>query len=173
MTEIQNNRMNKILLSYAPIILLFVSVLNEFDFNFLGVKYLSFNFSYILIFFWSLKNINHFGYGMIFLAGVINDVVIGLPLGLSSLSFLLLCGATAYLRNITLRPSLLQDWFYFLIITVIINSIVFIVLDIFFSMNLEYYNFLINIFFTFLMYPLLSYFFTIFFKNFIGIKNVE
>ena len=38
------------LLKQAPIILLFVSVLNEFDFNYLELKYFSFNFPFILIF---------------------------------------------------------------------------------------------------------------------------
>ena len=47
----------KKILSLFPIILLFVSVLNEFDFNNLGLKYFSFNFSYILIFYYSLKKI--------------------------------------------------------------------------------------------------------------------
>ena len=32
------------LLSSAPLILLYVSVLNEFDFNYLNYKYFSFNF---------------------------------------------------------------------------------------------------------------------------------
>ena len=39
------------LYSWAPIILLFISVMNEFDFNYLGLKYFSFNFPFILIFF--------------------------------------------------------------------------------------------------------------------------
>ena len=33
-----------------PIILLFISVLNEFDFNYLKLDYFSFNFPFILIF---------------------------------------------------------------------------------------------------------------------------
>ena len=48
-------------------------------------------------------------YLSIFLAGIINDVVIGIPIGISSLMYLILCGAAAYLRNITLRPSLIKD----------------------------------------------------------------
>ena len=49
--------LKNILLVYSPIILLFISVLNEFDFNYLGLKYFSFNFNYILIFYYSLKKI--------------------------------------------------------------------------------------------------------------------
>ena len=34
---------------------LFISVLNEFDFNYLNLEYFSFNFPFILIFFLLLK----------------------------------------------------------------------------------------------------------------------
>ena len=46
MTGLRNKNFIKIILSKAPIILLFVSVLNDFDFNHLSLKYFSFNFSY-------------------------------------------------------------------------------------------------------------------------------
>ncbi len=91
----------KNLLEKGPIILLFLSVLNEFDFNYLNLKYFSFNFPFILIYYWSLKRPGILGYGLIFLSGLFNDAVVGLPLGLSSLSYLLICFFSAYLRNIT------------------------------------------------------------------------
>ena len=47
----------KKILEKGPIILLIVSVLNEFDFNYLNLKYFSFNFPFILIYFWSLKDL--------------------------------------------------------------------------------------------------------------------
>ncbi len=81
----------KKIISSAPIILLFISVLNEFDFNYLNFKYFSFNFPYILIFYWSLKGGEKLGYGLVFLAGLINDVVVGLPIGISSVLYLLIC----------------------------------------------------------------------------------
>ena len=40
----------KIILEKAPVILLIVSVLNEFDLNYSNLKYFSFNFPFILIF---------------------------------------------------------------------------------------------------------------------------
>ena len=46
------------LYTWLPIILLFVSVLNEFDFNYLKLEYFSFNFPFILIFFFTLKDFN-------------------------------------------------------------------------------------------------------------------
>ena len=69
----------KYFLKLLPIIILFIAVLNEFDANYFGIPFLSFNLAFILIFFWTLKNIEHFGYGFIFLAGIINDVVTGTP----------------------------------------------------------------------------------------------
>ena len=98
-----------------PLILLFFSVLNQGDFNYLNVKYFSFNFPFILIFFWSLKKSESLGYGLIFLAGLINDILVGFPIGMSCINYLLICGFAAYLRNMTLRPNLINDWIFFLI----------------------------------------------------------
>ena len=103
MTELRNKNYIRKILSQVPLILLFVSVLNNFDFNYLGLKYFSFNFSYILIFYYHLKGSEHLGLVAIFLAGLFNDVIAGTPMGLSSMTYLLLCGSAAYLRNITLR----------------------------------------------------------------------
>ena len=86
--------------SLLPLIVLFVSVLNEFDLNYLKLDYFSFNFPYILIFFFTLKDFKNFDYLLVFLAGLINDTVVGLPLGLSSLSYMLICISTSYFRNI-------------------------------------------------------------------------
>ena len=135
-----------------PLIILFISVLNEFDFNYLNLKYFSFNFPFILIFFFTLKDFKHFDYLLVFIAGLINDTVVGLPLGISSLSYILICIATSYIRNITIRPNPIKDWFYFLFIICLISSINYSILSLFFSYNLELNRFLINIFFTFIFY---------------------
>ena len=44
MSKIDQNKIIVKLYKYIPITLLFISVLNEFDFNNLGLKYFSFNF---------------------------------------------------------------------------------------------------------------------------------
>jgi rod shape-determining protein MreD len=153
--------------SYFPLIILFASVFNEFDFNFLKIEYFSFNFVHILIFFWTLKNPNHLGYVSIFLAGIINDVIVGLPVGISSFCYLLICLVTAYLRNITLSPNFINDWLSFLFIVLLINSIKITILDLIFLIEINYMSYLINSGFTFLFYPL---FFVIF--NYINKKIV-
>ena len=140
------------LYSWLPIIILIISVLNEFDLNYLNLKYFSFNFPFILIFFFTLKDFKHFDYLFVFIAGLINDTVIGLPLGISSLSYLLICISTSYFRNITIRPNPIKDWFYFLFIISLINSINYSILTLFFSFNLILMNYLVHTFFTFLFY---------------------
>ena len=155
--------LNKILIN-APLLLLFISVFNEFDFNYLNYKYFSFNFPFILIFYWSLKRIDSLGYGYIFIAGLFNDVVIGFPIGLSSLTYLIICGFAAYLKNITLRPSLFKDWLYFLFTILVANSINYFLLLSFFSVEINYYELSGNIFFTFLLYYIFGYLFDIYKK---------
>lgn len=160
----------KKIISSAPIILLFISVLNEFDFNYLNFKYFSFNFPYILIFYWSLKGGEKLGYGLVFLAGLINDVVVGLPIGISSVLYLLICGFASYLRNITLRPSLVKDWFFFLFTISVVTTIFYIVNSIFFLVKVDYYYLLFNVIFTFIFYYMFSIIFS-YYSKFIGKEN--
>ena len=152
------------LLKQAPIIVLFISVLNEFDLNYLELKYFSFNFPFILIFYWSLKKEDSLGYGLIFIAGLINDIVVGFPIGVSSLGYLLICGFAAYLRNITLRPSVLKDWLFFLVTILVVNSLIYSLLVMFFSTKINYNDVLVNLLFTFLFYVILANLFQIFEK---------
>jgi rod shape-determining protein MreD len=173
MTELKNTNIIRKIFSNIPIILLFVSVLNNFDFNYLGLKYFSFNFSYILIFYYSLKKSESLGYTYIFIAGLFNDVVIGTPIGISSLMYLILCGAAAYLRNITLRPNLIKDCIFFLLTILIINSLLFIILIFIFDYELDYYDQIVNIIYTFLLYFLLSNLFDFFESHIVGNKNVR
>ena len=159
MSALNKSNFLKIFLSYLPIIILFISVFNEFDFNYLDIENFSFNFIYILIFYWTLRNPDSLGYLSIFLAGIINDVVIGIPIGISSLCYLLLCSVTAYIRNITLSPNFVKDWFSLLFTMILINSIQVIILDLIFLIKISYLSYLVNTGFTFLFYPV---FFVIF-----------
>tara|TARA_B110000027_G_scaffold12016_1_gene10999 strand:+ start:530 stop:1051 length:522 start_codon:yes stop_codon:yes gene_type:complete len=173
MTELKNKNIIRKALSSMPIILLFISVLNNYDFNYLGLKYFSFNFSYILIFYYSLKKSESLGYSYIFVAGLFNDVVVGTPIGLSSLMYLILCVAASYLRNITLRPSLVKDGIFFLVTILIINSLLFLALKFIFNYELNYFDQIINIIFTFLLYFLFSNLFDFFEIYFLGNKNAR
>ena len=166
MTELSKLSIFKQLLEKGPIILLFVATLNEFDFNYLGLKYFSFNFPFILIYYWSLKRPGSLGYGLIFLSGLFNDAVVGLPIGVSSLSYLFICGFSSYLRNITLRPSRMNDWFFLGFTILVVNSLMFAISNIFFNVQIVYEDVLVNILFTFLFYILFSILFELY-KNFV------
>ena len=171
MGKIEKNSITQYIQKYIPIILLFISVLNEFDFNNFGLKYFSFNFSYILIFYYGLKKSESLGYIYIFIAGLFNDVVGGTPIGISSLMYLILCGAAAYLRNITLRPSLIKDSIFFLITILIINSLLFMYLNFIFNYELNYFEQIINIIYTYLLYFLFANLFNFFEKNILGNRH--
>jgi rod shape-determining protein MreD len=161
MASLNKSTFFRSLLSYLPIILLFFSVFNEFDFNYLKLDYFSFNFIFILIFFWTLRNPDQLGYFAIFLAGIINDVVIGIPIGISSFCYLLICTITSYIRQITLSPKFINDWLSFIVAVLLINSIQVIILDLIFLYQVDYMSYLINSGFTFLFYPLFFILFNI------------
>ena len=145
--------------TWLPVIFLYISVLNEFDFNYINIEYFSFNFPFILIFYFALKQYNRFDFLLVFISGLINDTVVGLPLGISPFSYILVCIFASYLRNITIRPHLIKDWFYFLFVISLINSINYSVLFFFFSFELDIMFYIINNFFTFLFYIPITLFF--------------
>ena len=161
MSSLNKNNLLKSILFYFPILFLFLSVFNEIDFNYLNIEYLSFNFVHILIFYWTLKNPRYLSYGSIFLAGIANDVVVGIPIGLSSFCYLLICSVTAYLRNITIIPNFINDWISFLVTILLVNSIQVIILDIIFLIEVNYLRYLINSGFTFILYPVFLFLFNI------------
>ena len=147
------------LYTWLPVLILYLSVLNEFDLNYMNIEYFSFNFPLLLIFYFALKEYGRFDFLLVFIAGLVNDTVIGLPLGISSFSYILICIFAAYLRNITIRPNLVKDWFYFLFVISLINSINYSVLFFFFSSELDIMFYVVNNFFTFLLYMPITYLF--------------
>tara|TARA_Y100001970_G_C13912078_1_gene689044 strand:+ start:88 stop:612 length:525 start_codon:yes stop_codon:yes gene_type:complete len=140
-----------------PLILLFVLAFTGFDLSFFlfGNNYY-FNFIYAVIFYWVLKKPDRLGYGLIFLAGIINDVVQNFPIGISSINYLLLCSIAAFLRTRTLMPNLLYDWIFYLIAILIISSVNYITLTLIFEYPIKYGTLMFSAFITFLIYPILS-----------------
>ena len=149
-----NRNLYYFLLSLFPIFLLFFLVLVDFDFSFHSKKLVTFNLTYIVIYYWVLKKPEILGYGLVFFAGIINDVVTGLPIGISSIDYLILCGIASYFRNITLRPSLINDWIAFVPTIFIINSIHYFILNIFFTLELNYFYLILSSIFTITLYPI-------------------
>ena len=168
-SEFKRANLSKVLFRLAPLVFLFASVLNEIDLNYLEI--FSLNFPFILIFYWSLRKSELLGYGYIFIAGLINDVATGFPIGISCFNYLLICGFASYLRTITLRPSLVKDWFFFLFTILVVNSISYSVLNIFFNIDLNYKNLFFNIFFTFIFYIIFANLFLIYQNRYLKESN--
>ncbi len=144
------------LLKYFPLILLYFSVLNEFDIDVSSVGLLSFNLPFIIIFYWSLRDPDQIGNGLIFIAGILNDVTLGYPIGISSFIYLTIIGFAAYLRNITLRPNIYKDSLVFLVSILFANSVNSLILSYFFSIEINFFEIIVNITFTFLLYFLFA-----------------
>tara|TARA_B100001123_G_C14827181_1_gene834650 strand:- start:316 stop:663 length:348 start_codon:yes stop_codon:yes gene_type:complete len=96
------------------------------------------------------------GYGFIFFAGIINDVVQNFPIGISSINYLLLCAIAAFIRARTILPNLLYDWLIFFVAILIVSSIDYSVLSIIFNFPIEYETLMFNSLITFLIYPIFS-----------------
>ena len=123
-------------------------------------KSFAFNFIYLVIFFWILKKPDTLAYGLIFFAGIINDIVQSFPIGISSINYLLLCAIASFIRARTIQPSLLYDWVLFLIAILIISSVNFSILTIIFESPIRYGTLMSSSFVTFLVYPIFSKIFT-------------
>jgi cell shape-determining protein MreD len=145
-------------LDFIPLFLLFFTSLSGnsiINFNFFNI-----NVQYIIIYYWVLRKPQTLGYGFIFLSGIINDVVYGLPLGSSPLSLLIISAVAAYVRVLTVRISLFNDWISFGPALLLANFIYFISLY-FSNYPLDYIYLFQNSVFTFIFYPLLWSLFTI------------
>ena len=155
MVQKKLNIKNK-LLQYFPLLLLYFSVLNEFDIDVANLGLLSFNLPFIIIFYWSLKDPDQIGNGLIFISGIFNDVTLGYPIGVSSFIYLTIIAFAAYLRNITLRPNIYKDSIVFLIAILFANSVNASILSFIFSIEIIFFEILVNISLTFLLYFLFA-----------------
>ena len=171
MTSISRNFINRFF-NLIPLLILLFLAFSDTDFNFEKLSFLSFNLINILIFYWVLKNPEILGYGFIFLAGIINDVVIGLPIGVSSITYLILAGFAAYVRHLTVQPSLIYDWIVFVPSIAVTNSVYFFILKIFFNINVDYIDLLLNSGITILFYPVIGILFGFLANIIIKEKNV-
>mgnify|MGYP001460573639 FL=1 len=133
-----------------PLLLLFFISLNGN--SVVNLKFFSINISYILVYFWVLRQPNVLGYGFIFLSGIINDVVFGLPLGVNALSLLVIAAVAAYVRVLTVRITLMNDWISFIPALLFANFIYFFSLY-FSNYSIDYLYLFKNSVFTIIFYP--------------------
>ncbi len=135
-----------------PILILFIISLNGS--SIINIKFFSVNIHYILVYYWILRQPQSLGLGLIFLSGIISDVVLGFPLGVNALSLLMVAGVASYVRVVTVRITLVNDWISFIPALLFANFIYFISLY-YSSYSIDYVYLLKNSVFTFIFYPVL------------------
>ena len=135
-----------------PLLLLFFISLSGS--SVVNIKFFSVNIHYILVYFWVLRQPQSLGYGFIFLSGIISDVVLGFPLGVNALALLFVAGAAAYVRVVTVRITLINDWVSFVPALIIANLVYFFSLY-YSNYPFDYLYLLKNSIFTFIFYPVL------------------
>ena len=155
------NRVKYILSNNIAVVMLYVVSLGAFESlkEIPDVNIFSFNLQMIIIYFYILKFPESLGLGHIFLAGIINDVVIGTPLGTSSLSYLILSFFTNYMKQVTLRSKMTSERITFIPALFFSNLIFFIIINNFSHLSFYYIDLLQNTFFTFLFFPIFYFLF--------------
>jgi len=135
-----------------PVLLLFFISLNGS--SIIDLKFFSINVHYILVYYWVLRKPRNLGYGLIFLSGIISDAVFGLPFGVNALSLLIIAAVAAYVRVVTVRITLVNDWISFIPALLLANFIYFFSLH-FSNYSIDYLYLITNSVFTFIFYPVL------------------
>ena len=155
--KITNKKIFRRSIRSFPVIILYFLVFTGFDLSFFFYDAnFSFNFAYLIIFFFVLKNPENISYGLIFLAGIINDIVQNFPIGISSINYLLLCAIAAFIRARMILPNLFYDWILFFIAILIVSSINYTVLTMIFEFPIKYGTLMSSGIITFLTYPIFS-----------------
>ena len=160
------------LFSTGPIILLYYLSISEIDTNLEKVfEIFSFNLQIIIIYFWIIKRPVLMGPGHIFLAGLINDVVMSFPLGISSLAYLLVCFVGNYVRNKSVNTTFASDWFTFFIALLLSNVLFFSLLNNFSDIAISYSKIGYNTFFTLFLFPVFWLLFNLYQVSLIGSQD--
>ena len=159
-------------LRLLPLILLIYICISEFHTQFFYWDIFSFNFQFIIIYYWVLRDPSILGYGFVFTCGAINDVVLSLPLGTSPLSYLFVSLVAAYVRNATVRSTMFTDWFTFIVAVLIGNFINYFLLRNFTIIQTDYSSMFFNSLFTFILYPAFWFIFEMY-KRSINLKTYD
>ena len=145
-------------LNFIPLFILFFITFNGN--SVVELKSISINVNYILVYYWVLRKPEAMSYGYIFISGIVTDVILGLPIGITPLALLFVAGTAAYVRVVTVKISLVADWISFIPALLVGNFVYFV--GLYFSNNLLDLLYMFqNSIFTFIFYPILWVPFTI------------
>ena len=157
------------LFASGPLILLYYLSVSEVDTNLEKLfEVFSLNLQIIIIYFWIIKRPALMGAGHIFIVGLINDVIMSFPLGISSLSYLVVCFVGNYVRNKSVNTTIASDWFTFFIALILSNLLFFSLLSNFSDVAVSYSKIGYNTFFTLFLFPVFWLLFNIYQMTFIG-----
>ena len=157
----------------GPILLLYYLCISDVDTNLEKIfEIFSLNFQIILIYFWVLKRPEIMANGHIFVAGLINDVVMGFPMGISSLSYLIIIFFGTYVRNKSVNTTIASDWFTFFMAMIFSNLLFFSLLNNFSELSFSMSKIGYNMFFTLFMFPIFWLLFNIYQMTLIGNRDV-
>ena len=164
-------KLSKTMFSFGPLILLYYLSISEIDTEFSNIfEILSFNLQLIIIYYWVLKTESILGNSHIFFAGIINDVIMGLPLGISALTYLVVSFIASYVKNVTVNTSLMSDLFTFFIAVFFSNLLFLTLIYNFTELPLTYSDIFYNSFFTILFYPIFWFIFN-YYRSIINIPQ--
>ena len=167
----KKNLLNKFL-AMGPLLLLYYLSISEIDTNFENLfEIFTFNLQIIIIYYWVLKKPILMGTGHIFVAGLLNDVVMGFPLGISSLSYLLVCFVGNYVRNKSVNTTIASDWFTFFVALILANFLFFSLLINFSDLTISFSRIGYNTFFTLFLFPIFWLLFNMYQITFIGAQD--
>ena len=156
----------------GPLILLYYLCISEVDTNLEKIfEIFTLNFQIILIYFWVLKRPEILANGHIFIAGLVNDVVMGFPLGISSLSYLIIIFVGTYVRNKSVNTTIASDWFTFFMAMLFSNLLFLSLLNNFSDLSFSFSKIGYNMFFTFFMFPIFWLLFNLYQITFIGNRD--
>ena len=165
------NILNKIYAA-GPLILLYYLSISDADANLENfLEIFSINLQIIIIYFWMIKRPSLMGTGHIFVAGLINDVVMGFPLGISSLSYLVVCFVGNYVRNKSVNTTLASDWFTFFLALLFSNVLFFSLINNFSDLAIPFSKMGYNTFFTLFLFPVFWFLFQLYQISFIGSQD--
>ena len=150
-------------INLGPLLFLYYLSISEIDTYFENYfEILSFNIQLIIIYVWSLKRPEILGNGHVFFAGLINDAVMGIPLGLSSISYLVTSLVATYVKNMTVNTSITTDWFTFFVAIFFANLAFLILITNFSEISVSFTEISYNTFFTLIFFPFFWFLFNIY-----------
>ena len=88
----------------------------------------------------------------------------GFPLGISSLTYLLIALVATYIKNMSVHTSLVSDWFTFFVALIVSNFVFLTLLTNFSEITVSFIEISYNTFFSLIFFPFFWFFFNIYYS---------